>query len=160
MNEALLKRINELCEERNISKRKLQESIGIGTGSISKWNKSNPSLDTLEKMAAYFCVSIDYLTGKSQFRDQEHMFQILDQKYEEFLRNSDNIPADGMNSKFSELAEYNISYVDPETREIANAIKQNKNLKLLFEASKNASADELKLCCELLNRMKKEEASD
>lgn len=63
---ALLDNIKLLCKEKGVSQRKMEQDIGISNGSSSKWVNSSPSADVLQKLSAYFNVSINYLvTGKS-----------------------------------------------------------------------------------------------
>lgn len=59
----LVVRIKHLCNLRGISVPKLEEQLGFGAGTISKWNKSSPGADKLKKVAEYFQVSTDYLLG-------------------------------------------------------------------------------------------------
>lgn len=64
----LLGRIKDLCKEKGISHRRLEQELGLGNGAISKWIKSSPSSDIVEKLADYFNVSVDYLLGRIDFR--------------------------------------------------------------------------------------------
>lgn len=75
----LLENIKALCKENNISQRKLEKDLDLSNGSSSKWAKSSPSTDVLQKIADYFNVSIDYLTGKSKYRNFAEEF---DAKYD------------------------------------------------------------------------------
>lgn len=62
-NEVLLSRIRELCKKNNITIANLEKRMRMGTGTISRWNKANPSFDKIVSIAQYFKVSIDYLAG-------------------------------------------------------------------------------------------------
>lgn len=64
-------RINELCKEKKISKRKLEEDAGLGRGSSAKWKQFTPNTNTLMKISKYFNVSVSYLTGESDFRSEK-----------------------------------------------------------------------------------------
>lgn len=57
----LLENIKALCKKNKVSQRKLEKDLGLSNGSSSKWVKSSPSGDILQKLADYFSVSIDYL---------------------------------------------------------------------------------------------------
>lgn len=52
-----------LCDERGISCRKAAEDIGLNNSTPSKWKKEGctPKVETLEKVAAYFNVTLDEL---------------------------------------------------------------------------------------------------
>ena len=60
----LLENIIRLCKKRGISIAKLEREVGIGNGTIGKWGKSSPTVDSLKKVADHFGVSVDaLLTG-------------------------------------------------------------------------------------------------
>ena len=66
-----LNRIDEICQEKKWSRRKLEREAGIGVGSISKWVKVTPSAVNLKKVADALGVSIAFLTGESDFRSEQ-----------------------------------------------------------------------------------------
>lgn len=49
------------CENRGISVRKLEIDAELKNGTISKWNKCSPTVDSLNKVATVLKVSVDYL---------------------------------------------------------------------------------------------------
>lgn len=58
-------RIDSLRKEKGISQGALEKQLGFSNGSFSKWKKSMPTHDRLQKLASYFHVSVDYLvTGE------------------------------------------------------------------------------------------------
>ena len=60
----LLEHITRLCKKRGISIARLEREVGIGNGTIGKWGKSSPTVDSLKKVADHFGVSVDaLLTG-------------------------------------------------------------------------------------------------
>ncbi len=46
-NEVLLTNIRELCRTHNVTVNSLEKKLGLGTGTISRWNKANPSFDKM-----------------------------------------------------------------------------------------------------------------
>lgn len=66
-----LKRIEELCREKDWSRRKLEREAGISVGSISHWNTVSPSASNLQKVADALGVSTAYLTDVSEFRTEQ-----------------------------------------------------------------------------------------
>lgn len=57
----LLENIEELCKKRNTNLTKLERDLGIGNATIRRWDESSPRVDTLQKVADYFGVTIDEL---------------------------------------------------------------------------------------------------
>lgn len=57
--------IKELAANKNISIAHLERTLDLSNGSISKWSKSAPNSDPLNKVANYFNVSTDYLLGRT-----------------------------------------------------------------------------------------------
>lgn len=58
----------DLCKEKGVSRTKAAEEIGLSNSITTKWKKTGatPGGDTLEKVAAYFGVTIDRLLGKEE----------------------------------------------------------------------------------------------
>lgn len=65
-NEILLSNIKELCKNKSITIVALEKHLGIGAGTISRWNKATPSFDKIEAIADYFQISIDELSGHAK----------------------------------------------------------------------------------------------
>lgn len=58
----------DLCKNKGVSCKKAAEEIGLSNSITTKWKKTGatPSGETLDKVAAYFGVSTDYLLGKEE----------------------------------------------------------------------------------------------
>ena len=69
--------------------------------------------------------------------------------------------SDSDDSQFSEPINTNsqqdVYYLDDEAREIAQQVYERPELRMLFSASKNVSAEDLTAVIALVNRMKKED---
>lgn len=61
----LAQRIKGLAKQHNITIAELERKTGISNGQISKWDVRSPKTENLEKVAKFFGVSLDYLTGNS-----------------------------------------------------------------------------------------------
>lgn len=48
-------------------------------------------------------------------------------------------------------------YLNPETRQIAQTVFENKEMRLLFDASRNAKPEDIKFVAEMLQRLKSKE---
>lgn len=53
--------IKSLCKDKGISIRRLERECGLSYGSVSKWNVSSPSAESLYKVANYLGTSFDIL---------------------------------------------------------------------------------------------------
>ena len=58
---SLKTRIKNLANEQEIGLTALEAKLGFGNGTITKWDKTTPNADKLNKVAQYFGVSMDYL---------------------------------------------------------------------------------------------------
>ena len=56
----LYERIQEICNSRGITVKKLERDLGFSNSTIRKWKTSSPSIENLKKVANYFGVSIEY----------------------------------------------------------------------------------------------------
>lgn len=52
--------IREKARSEGLNLSQLEEKIGLGNGTIGKWSKVNPNVTTLQKIASYFGVPIEY----------------------------------------------------------------------------------------------------
>lgn len=59
-------RIETLRKEKGISQGALEKELGFSNGSFSKWKTSMPTHKRLQRLATYFCVSIDYLVNGTE----------------------------------------------------------------------------------------------
>ena len=57
----LVKNIRRLCQEHDISIKKLEETLGIGNGIIARWETSAPSVTRVKAVADFFGVTVDDL---------------------------------------------------------------------------------------------------
>lgn len=69
----LLEQIKRLCNKNAIPLRVLEKELKLGNGSLSKWDKSAPSVEKVQRVAGYFNVSVDYLlTGDEKQAVNQH----------------------------------------------------------------------------------------
>ena len=71
-------RLRSLIEEKNISKQKLADEIGVSRQAISQYcdGSTVPNADKLLKIAEYFNVSLDFLVGKTEAKTDNKDVQI------------------------------------------------------------------------------------
>lgn len=66
-------RMRSLRKEKGLKKTEVAKGIGLDRSTVTNYEsgkRNNPTAETLQRIADYFDVSIDYLTGKSDIRDK------------------------------------------------------------------------------------------
>lgn len=109
-------RLRELRQNKGLSQSQLADALNISKSAISMYElgKREPDLETLEGIADFFNVDINYLIGKE----------------------------DG-----------SMYYLDPDAAEIAQEVQQRPELKILFDATRKVSSDDLKFVVDMIDRM-------
>ena len=71
------KHLQELLDERNLTKKQLAKAVGISTSAINGYFHKNlyPIADIAIKIAHYFACSLDYLLGLSEIKDFDRSTQ-------------------------------------------------------------------------------------
>ena len=77
----MYERIKKLAKERGITINSLESELGFSRGSLSKIDKNKPSVERLIKLAEFFNVQVDYLTGDSEYKTKKEMFDAWDTMY-------------------------------------------------------------------------------
>ncbi len=69
--EAFIKNLSILLEERNITQRELAEKIDVTEVTISRYlsGERSPRIEIVNKIANYFKVSVDYLLGRTDIKN-------------------------------------------------------------------------------------------
>ncbi|MGO4496790.1 helix-turn-helix transcriptional regulator [Paenibacillus sp. 2RAB27] len=90
-------RIALLREKRGLTQEDLSVKIGISRASLSHYetNRREPDYETINKIANFFNVSIDYLLGRTN-----HQQTVLDEEVRDFVENLD-LTDEGILQKFS-----------------------------------------------------------
>ena len=52
----LVEKIRALARQRDLSLPQLEQELGLGNGTISRWRSSSPNTEKLQKIADYFNV--------------------------------------------------------------------------------------------------------
>lgn len=58
--------IKELCTKQKTSIKALERELGLGNGTIRRWDDSSPSYEKLQKVADYFGITVAELTGENE----------------------------------------------------------------------------------------------
>ena len=77
-------RLKELRQEKGLTQEKLGKILMVNKSSISRYEKNEqiPEINTLHRISEIFNVSLDYLLGKSDFRDMDEMAEKLIEAFE------------------------------------------------------------------------------
>lgn len=163
-NEQIVNSIKTLCQEHSITITKLEETLGMSQGLISRWNKSDPSLSKIIDIANYFKVSLDEVTGYKNIINDKFISKLLLQTTNEILKwhiyNNDNSepkryfePLDNYNflcqedandyfnnhTELSYYAHINNGYISIYCCYEYDDIKKPIDIKLFIQPNENAS---------------------
>lgn len=116
----------QLLQRKGISAYKVAKEAGVTQTALSNWKtgRNTPSTTTLQKIADYFGVTIDYLmTGEEPEGGERY-------------------------------------YLNEETAEMAQKLFENKELRVLFDAAKDATPEDLKTTYDMLMALKRKERGE
>lgn len=76
-------RLRQLRQEKNLTLREFEEQIGISYSALGKYERDErqPDFDTLEQLANYFDVAIDWLIGRTDIRTHEENIFLNDAQH-------------------------------------------------------------------------------
>lgn len=57
----IVAKLKALCKKRGVTFCSVEKAVGIGNGSMARWDRNAPSVWKLKKVADYFGVTVDYL---------------------------------------------------------------------------------------------------
>lgn len=117
---------------KNLTQDELAKQLRISRSAIGMYESGarEPDFDTLELIADFFNVDIDYLMGRTT------------------------------KTTFIPHATNDSYYTNPETAKIAQEIYENKDLSLLFDAAKDAAPEDLQTVHTMLMALKKKERGE
>jgi len=123
--------IKKLRSEKNLTQKQLAEEIGVSKSTVAMWETGDrkPSRELLEQVADYFNVDMDYLYGRTHIRKA----RLFDEDGNEYVNK-----------------EHLNHFIDDETREIAQEIKDNPDIRTLFDVSRKAKPEDLRIVTNLL----------
>ncbi|MFJ7951577.1 helix-turn-helix domain-containing protein [Lysinibacillus sp. NPDC096418] len=124
-------RVKELSEQRGENLKIVAQKLGFSENAFYKWKTQSPKSETLEKVADYFDVSIDYLLGRT---DKKRYYDLTEKDERDVERDLERI----LNSAESDLglASFDgrvLDEMDEEDRELyitslKNALRLHKRL--------------------------------
>ncbi len=111
--------LRQLREDKGLTQEQLASVLGLSQQTIDHYEKKrvSPKIDTVQKIAQYFNVTVDYLLGRT---DAPH--------------------GDGY-------------YSDPEAAAYAQQIFDDPKLKILFDASKKLTKEDIDFVVKMVQKM-------
>lgn len=113
----------QLLQKKGISAYRLSKEAGVTQTALSNWKngRNTPSAKTLQKIADYFGVTVDYLmTGEEKEGGEKY-------------------------------------YLNEETAQVAQEIFENKELRALFDATRDADPEDLRALHNMALALKRKE---
>lgn len=120
------------------------EKIGVIAKTIQRYEtgERKVSLDKLMELTALFGTDYTSFVAAAKRRLKESVSDSDDSEFSEPINTN---------------SQQDVYYLDDEAREIAQQVYERPELRMLFSASKNVSAEDLTAVIALVNRMKKED---
>ncbi len=120
------------------------EKIGVIAKTIQRYETGERkiSLDKLMELTALFGTDYTSFVAAAKRRLKESVSDSDDSEFSEPINTN---------------SQQDVYYLDDEAREIAQQVYERPELRMLFSASKNVSAEDLTAVIALVNRMKKED---
>ena len=99
-------RLRDLREQERISGAKLGKYLNVGKSTVSMWEngKNYPTANMLQKIADYFHVSVDYLLGKTNVKNEVAISDINLDEFEVALHGEVKELTDDAKEKILEYA--------------------------------------------------------
>lgn len=83
--------IKQLCDEHGIALTALEKELGFGRGSLGKLKSGGTSAKRLQKIADYFCVSINYLMNGETTEKINNTSQLSTKDERDIAKDMENI---------------------------------------------------------------------
>ncbi len=127
----LVEKIRALANNEGMNLPELEIKLGLGNGTISRWNKSKPNTDKLIIIADYFNVSTDYLLGRElNEKDEKDIAKDLNTALNQLEKSQDGLMFDG-------------EPLDDETRELLKISLEN-SMRLAKQIAKKYTPNKYK----------------
>ena len=126
----LKSRIQYLARKKGLSLTKIEEHLGFGNGTITKWDRSSPRIDKLRQVAELLNVSVDFLLGDVFYNNSPELYP------------------------YKENQGY---YDDPEVAQLANQIKNDPELRILLDAKRSLSKEDMESVINITKSLLKKE---
>ena len=126
-------------ERRNLTQDELAQQLGYSRSKISMYEagRREPRLDDIDAISDFFNIDVDYLLGRSSVRKKY--------LYDEF--GNEYVPSDQEKTSY---------YLDPDSERLAIELHNNPRLRVLLDASKKTTPEELEALIKIVEGMTEE----
>ena len=154
-------RIKNVRIKKNISQKEMAEMMNLPVSTYANYeaDRREMSMGLIAKASLLLNVPMNSLVGVECHSYTNPMALIDDASLEDILKYRPELAdsKEKISAPSSEDTSNGIYYLDPEAAEIAQEVQQRPELKILFDASRKVSADDLELVINMIDRLKKNE---
>lgn len=150
-------KLRALRKAKGLSQAELAQQLGLGKSTIAMYEcgKRTPEFETIEAICDFFNVNMSDLSdSKLAIRLSDLVSSVstrgLDTLFTTDTKHTNDIKAPAPEPSPS-------YYVDPETAELADRLKNQPGMRMLFDASRKASPKDLEIAANLLKQLKGED---
>lgn len=129
-----------ILSERGLKVIDVRKATGVSSSTFTDWKagRYTPKFDKMKKIADFLGVSVSVLSGDGSSKEAERQVMESD-----------------INHHIAALrAQLDTYYADSDAVEVAQAMKGNAEMRLLFDAAKDASPEDLKTVRDMLLLLK------
>lgn len=138
-----VEKVKAICKERHIAISKVEKDLGYANGYISGLKKGVFPYKRLLAIADYLQVPISDIEG-DEMKDEVHQAYNKMQMPKRVMRSPHEV--------FSGEGEF--YYMDKKSAELCQQLLENKDMRVLFDAARDAKPENIELAAEMLRRMK------
>lgn len=148
----LYDRIRTECKNKGLSIRKLEQMTGLANGSISKWKTSEPSADSLQKVADVLEVTTEALRGEDPAKYFDRVAMAIQKAGNHEMRDyvlktiTDQVDVDLMPKEH---------YIDQDALELVEFLHKNPDYKVLFDAARTVNREDIQFVKDMIDRMRR-----
>lgn len=141
--------LKELRERKGITQSEFSRDMGVAASTVGMWEQGRraPDSETLIKIANYFGVSVDYLIGNP------HLPGGTNNPAHPWHGRVDSLPPGSGADEPGYAASY---YHDPEVAAMVEDLRTRPGLRILFDASRDLTKEDIEFVLQMVKRMKQE----
>ena len=128
LNQIIADNISNLLQIRNRTQLELAEHLGVTQATVSNWcnGVKMPRMDKIDRICAFFGVTRSDIMSEGKY-----------------------------STYHSEDADGNTYYLDPEAAALAQELYERPEMRILFDASRNATKEDIEQVADILDKLSK-----